>query len=243
MRALSLNQVAEKIGSVFFQIEANTAAQRLLEYFFDQSKDMPELQRIELAKKLAQQWQLSKLPESWLPAVFSRCDWWYLIQLFSQQLHVTESGLPIHVDLSESYELLADYTTNFSKGLVSPLWQLIWQISDQTQIQGSHLPTRKQIDLVLKQTSQQVIAKLGLPDEYILRHIHFDELIRLASDLKIGQSKHYVHIEGYRRRLDGTLDGLMAGNHEFGGAQFIDSWWQDRTLADVSPCLVISKRL
>jgi len=239
--------IAHQLQTQVLQLKPDYQAQGLLEEFYAMAHFATEEVRIKLAQQLWSAWQKNTLPVKLFPAVPERADWWYLIQLFALDRHVAESGKPIHFDLSKAGELvvLPPFTSPSLQSL-SLIWQIFWREVEKNQNLAEFEQkkmTRLTIDALLDQHSSVVLSQLGLdPVVYELRHIHFAELVRVGEQLSIGFDKTYVHVAGYRQRSDGQLDGLLAGNSEFGGCRFIDSWWLNMYHDGIKFCLVISQK-
>lgn len=237
-----LEQVAAKLNCVHAALEPNPIAQQLLDEFFARAHLKSELDRIALARNLYIRWQQSRLPLTLFPGVPEREDWWFLIQVYALQKQVKANGYQAIFKFNTDYQLAIDWqpTSREVFAFASPLWKLVWGFSPQ--LKPAPMP-REQIDRVISQVGDQVLRELDVdPKVYEIRHIQFDELLRLASQLEIGRDKRLVHLAGYRKRMSGELDGLIAGNFLFGGSRFIDSWWQTTLHTNVWPCLVISQR-
>jgi hypothetical protein len=244
---VNLKDVAEELEAQVVQLEASPRAQQLLESFFSASHAAAESVRIQLAKQLYQDWQDANVPTYLFPAVPEKDDWWYLIQLFALDRHRDSTGKPWHFDLSKSREIvvLSQFAPTDSHPF-SPIWQALWQKYGKRGAAESQydqkIATRAKIDELLYLYADQVLATYHLdPMQYELRHINLAELLRAGDRLKIGLDESYVHIDGYRVRLDGQIDGLIAGN-AFGGARFIDSWWSDMFHSKITTYLVICKK-
>jgi hypothetical protein len=218
--------------------------QDYLSQFHNKAFNQDELTRIQLAKDFCQNWQKSKIGIP-LPAVISKNDFWYLVQLFALNHHVHKNQTPYFIDLSVPENIYLENLPEANypqlQNFFSPLTKLLFSTAKVPH--PTQFLSRDLLDHLLATSSAPLLRQIGFdPDSYKIIPIPYDSYLRLSSKYHFGKFFLNTHFDGYRLRTDGQLTGLFGGNTHLGGPSFIDSLWTEtRNLSIITRLVIIRK--
>lgn len=220
-------------GLTLFQPPAYPEAQQLLDSYTHKASSLPEIDRIQLAQELCDHWQLRKYSSHLLPMIPSRQDYWYWLQLMTQNRHIHANGIPYQFKLDNSEVVYLEsfpecnYSDPQAQQILAPS-NLLTKMCKLAQLPNpTRFMSRIIIDSLIQKTETQILFELELSQKhYRLAPIPYDIYIRLDPS-QFGQSTISTHFDGYRLRKDHKKTTLIGGYGPFGGQSFSDSLWLD----------------
>ncbi len=213
--------------------QGSSQANKLLTKYYHDAHRTNEKQRIELASELCTVWKKQCIPFP-PPAIPHQLDYWYLVQLFALNRHVTSQG--------------NQYPLCFQKEeIIIPIGcekMIIKTAKDLSLIPASknNLLTRNEWDRCLHGTRDIINKAYSVPHSHIISHIPYSLYLQIDLSYLPKQYRHcFVYFDGYRKRNDNSLTSLYGGNAIFSETSYIDSLWSDIPNTSIRPLFVIRR--
>jgi hypothetical protein len=218
-------------GLTKLELPAVVFGQKLLNEFTNHALGKNELTRITQAEDLAKMWNANGIPAQYFPCVPKYRDYWYLVQLLGMNRHIDSKGGVCKWNLDQNIRVWVenfpecDFDNKQAKFPNNGLWE---RLTGKSGLNLARTTTRYNVDELINTHSSEVLTDLGMNQEnFEIKPISYEIYLRTAKEMGWGKHKLYNHFDGYRLRKDGRKMGLMGGYQDYGGARFIDSWWQN----------------
>jgi hypothetical protein len=183
--------------------------------FYCQCTNKSEVERIQYAKELGTVWEKKKCRSELFPGIRASNDYWYLVQLFALDRHDTGREL---INPRSFFKAAKFYL-----------------VDDAMDVFDTIANTRQSLDAYLANNQSEILSRLHLPPQYVVRLIRYDEYLRL-------ENLHPSYIEGVWKSPENGDLGLFGGISEFGGRQHIDALWNDMPLRRLHLYLVATEK-
>jgi len=206
-------------------------ANKLLHSYYKKASCEDELSRIDLARQLYQNWNKSEIADNLFPGVPIRSDFWYLVQIFA---------LDAHISTADTVRPEEFYVQRKRWIVTESLFEnMLWK-SDE--LAKKKILSRASLETFLVSKQHTLLEMCGISQSFRIRLLSFPELLLLNTQDKWKSLLNTaVFLDGFRLQNANQL-GLFGGTKILGGEAFVDCIWNDSELNFVRPILIAEEK-